>query len=1182
MQRRIRRALVDLSSVLWTSLLHGVDKEFGIKVVDGAGKERVVNSAGWGYESSVKYMTEVMLDLRISPRDLIFVKEGMNSKQGRQAMHPAYKAGRDKLPEQYVQFDKAKDELLETFLKLGSQVVWQDGGVEADDVIGYIAPKLLGEVWIISGDKDLAQCVGGNVHHYRNGERDANPFGPFPHRLIPVYIALVGDQGDKIPGAKGFGEKAFEKLLLTFGEEGLEQMEALIKTNRLDELNEDVGELPELAKVVADSAGVYLSYELGRLRPERVNTLKRPLQWRVGMVRDKSQCEDQLLRKFAGSNKLVHAGNYGEAVEFFRKHLPFTEYVTFDIETSTPPESDAWLETQDKEDVAVDVFGSELTGMSITFGSNMQFTFYLTCDHLEEPGVKNLTIGQMRDFMDLVPREKWTVVHSAGFELPVCYNAWGKDWAKDPEYHGFLRNVRDTMMMSSYADENRSKGLKSLSKEVLGYEQATYEQVTTREILKEVWGLEGTGRVISQRSTAGEDEDENHEAAPGNTYVTVRYKMNELPASHVVHYGCDDAICTAALANHFLTVMEIENTIHVWDEVETFPAYLTALGFIQGVEFSLEEMAQQEKEDGQAFDKAQAVLHDYLIEIGFEGTRCPVFAELTPANIKQAFEIVTGHKLDTQVRTASKLAKLMREWAEENAHLEIPAARAQGLALLVEQGDLNGVNAFTSLYFEGAPQLDLASPKQMKGLLYDFIKMPIRIINDVTPLERQHKPELAEAVRKFKKIRAGARGELTDKERELLRSKAKTDDDAIQFALAFDSECLDGRDRQALEAIGQMKKVMTRRSLFYKNYWTARHWKDGKIHAQSRQCGTVTRRYSYSSPNLQQLPKKGEGVKFRRNFKAHHKDAVVVSIDFTGQELRLAARRSMDKNMLACYIGKNLKDIHSLTAASAMKMKWGVEAVKECYGLWGQGLTEGQDYDLFLRLRALGKSDPMGKKADDLRKDSKNVNFAAQFGGQAAKISETIIMPVEDAQIFLDARSAMFPDVDKAAERAAEFASKHGFALTMLGARRHLQDSVRSEEYGVADRAARQAWNFEIQSSAAEMAKLAMARLWKSGILFRFDARFFAPIHDELVTTVHKDHALEFIRIKHQCMTAQYADMGNPADPNSIPILGSISLGRNFADQEECGDWFIQENIEGALNGIFKPELVEVPQEASV
>jgi len=1189
----VKRALIDLSSVIWTCLKAGEDTEHGIPVLDEAGtpvlksngKPKLANSAGYGYDNAMQHLIQVMKELQLQPHQFVFVREGMNSKQGRQSILGTYKAKRDKLSQEYLEFNKCKDMLLDLFLGLGSQVVWQDG-VEADDVLGYLAKHLKSETWIVTGDKDLAQCIGGNVHLYRRGEKDTNPFGPFDVRWIAAWIAIVGDTADGIPGAKGFGEKAGEKLLVAFGNDGLEMLDGLIRSQSLGRLSEDVGEMKELQKLIDDASNVYKCYELGRLRTEHVNTLRNPLQYQAGMVKPRAQCPDNVMFKYAGQIRLVSAETYQESVDFLKKHLYSTPWFSLDIETSTPPESDEWLERQDKEDKVLDVFGSELTGLSITFGPNLQYTYYLTHEHVEEAGVTNLTLAQVRDMVDMIPREKITWVHNNAFEMPVLYSEWGQDWIEDPDYHGFLRNVRDTAIASSYVDENRRRGLKSLSSTLLGYEQQTFDEVTTVNYIKEVW--DGKGKVLGEwydQISTGEyewshriDPDTGEEVkvqgneitVNGDLMVKVQHKMNELTARHVLTYGADDAITTSALANHFQFVMEIEGTDDVFHEVETWPAYLTALGFVQGVDFSLAEMAEMEKEDTATYDKGWEVLRDYLMRKGFDGTVCPQYTELSPANIKEAHLIVTGRELSTMVRTHSKLAKLIEQQAEEYEDDDMGYA----LATQVAAESLAGVNALVAQHFVGEPRLDMASPKTMRKFLYETVGLPVQIVNDVTPTERQKQPELADAIYKHKRKRMGkATDAMTDRDFELLRRKAKTDDTAIDYALAFDADSINDDDKAALACVQKMKKVMTRRSLYYRNYWGVRHWKDGKIHSSVNQCAAVTRRYSMSNPNLQQLPKKGEAVRFRGFFKPHHRDAVICSIDFTGQELRLAAEVSQDRNMLACYIGDNLKDIHSITAASAMRLKWGDARVDELAVEFGAsiqaiGLTKEEfEYRLFLKLRDLGKSHTMGKVADDLRKESKNVNFAAQFGGQAAKLSETLIMRIEDAQLFLDARSAMFPDVDRAAKMAAAFAEEFGYARTLMGARRHLRDSVMSDDKRIASGALRQAWNMEIQGSAGEMTKIGMGRLWKSGALFKYDVRFFAPIHDELVTSVHKDHAVEFLKIKHECMTGSYADM-------SVPILGSISLGTDFADQIECGDWFIEDRIKAAIEKCFKREAV--------
>lgn len=1195
----MKRAIVDLSSLVWTSLLFGKDKEYGREYPNDAGKMVLVNSASYGYENAVQYLNGVLDELGIAPSQVILVKEGMNSKAERQRLHPLYKAGRDKLPQQYEEFTKCRDQIIASYLSVGANMCWQDGGVEGDDVIGYLTQNLEGELWIISGDKDLASEVGGNVHHYRAGAIDVNPFGDFPHRLIPVWIALVGDAGDKIPGAKGFGEKAGLELVTLFGPEGLELMEQLILHKKLDRLAEDVGEMPKLQKIVDDVDGVYLSYQLGRLRTEKVNTMQRPLCWQVGMVKPRATIFDERLRKHGGVVKLIHAGNFAQAYEWAREQILLSPSVSLDVETSTPPESDEWLEAQGKDGDSVDVFGSELTSLQLTFGPNKQYTVYLPLNNIEEDDVKNLTLDQIVAFVDLIPRGMYTEAHNAAFELPVCYNAWGKRWESDADWHGFLRNVIDTRIMSSYVDENRSAGLKGLSKDLLGYDQVTYEAVTTKTLKLADWNGEGKlkARFVEQVPTGTYETKEATDpdtgeiiqivgaeiVKDGDEMVTVQLKMNQLTAREVLSYGADDTICTSAVGNYFRIIMELEHTWGVFMEVEQLPAYLTAKGFIDGVDFSLEDMAEMEKDDNKAYDEAWPVLRDYLIKVGFDGTVCPVYDEVTPANVKEVFTLLSGLTLKSLVRKNDKLSKVIEQFVDDwetapavvksdddgvpDSVVEFDETAGRNLRLLaavVHVGDVNALNELVKSNFKGEPTLDLASSKQMARLVYDKMGLPINIINDCTINEKMHAKELAAAVRKFKQIRSGKDLVMTPEEMVLVRKKAKVDDTAIDYALAFDADVIADDAKAALKCIGTMKKVMTRRSLFYKNYWKVLHWKDGKIHASANQCAAVTRRYSMSNPNLQQLPKKGEGVRFRGCFKPHRRDAVICSIDFSGQELRLAAERSQDKNMLACFIGDNLKDIHSITAANAMKLKWGVAVVRELFASYGADLTDTPDgqYDLFLRLRKVGKAEPIGKKADDLRKDSKNVNFAAQFGGQAAKLSDTLIMPLADAQLFLDARSAMFPDVDKAAKRAEEECQRLGYATTLMGARRHLRAAITSEDRQAASRAARQAWNMEIQGSAGEMTKLAMARLWKSDFLWKFDVRFIAPIHDELVTSIRRDHLVEAIKIKHACMTQKYASM-------TVPVLGSISIGKDFAAQIECGDWYIAENIESAANDIF-------------
>lgn len=214
-------------------------------------------------------------------------------------------------------------------------------------------------------------------------------------------------------------------------------------------------------------------------------------------------------------------------------------------------------------------------------------------------------------------------------------------------------------------------------------------------------------------------------------------------------------------------------------------------------------------------------------------------------------------------------------------------------------------------------------------------------------------------------------------------------------------------------------------------------------------------------------------------------------------------------------------------------------------------------------MRAMPKSSPGHLKAKSLREDAKTVNFATNYDAGSETVAATMLADVAVVQKFMDAKEVAFPRITPWKDSVRATVEKCGFATTMLGARRHLRDSLMSDNRYDAQRAGRQGPNFEIQSSGAEMAKLAMGRAWASGVFTgQLDTRFYAPVHDELVWSAHRKDALESIKLVHAAMTAGYADM-------KIPIVASVSLGRNYGEQIECGDFVDAPAINAALAEIF-------------
>ncbi|MCK5017441.1 MAG: hypothetical protein KAS32_10275, partial [Candidatus Peribacteraceae bacterium] len=678
--------LIDMSSVLWACLLAGKDEENG-EEVEFEGKTKLINSAFHGYETFMLMMRGLFNEYPTSaPYKCIMVEDGYGSRGFRRKMYKEYKGKRKpKAPEQTEQFNLLVKMAKETMLGLGAQSVVQHG-MEADDVLAYLSEKLEGDMMILSKDGDMLALINDRVSvRTPDGEVNPDKYSPCPFEYTHVYKALVGDTSDNIKGAVGFGPKAFIELYIKYEEEGLKDLAGMMHHGGLETLAEQVEDFPLLQKIIDSAESVTMSYAMARFHLDAIDTLHSPLQWEVGMVKCWEEgVSEPILEEFYQEIHLVHAGNYSEMVSEAAPLIAHSEFVGFDLETSTPEASDAWvkLNTSKSGSPPVDVFGSEITGAGFTFGRNLQYTFYFTVDHVETDDVKNIRVEQLRQFLLTVPQTVPIVVHNCSFELPVCYNAWG-DKQEDNDYHGFLPNVHDTMHLSAYVDENQKHGLKPNSKRLLNYDQQTYAEVTGGK------------------------------------------KMNQLTAEHVLSYGADDPICTCALYNHFRTVCQHEGSWNVYLDLEPSVAYLLALAFIRGIDIDQEYLEELRAEDQKSYEDAWEIAKAYLLKIGWDGAEYHSFVP-TAAGIKYAFKLITGNEF--KQNNKRKLEKLYDEVEDQGA---------KEFADWLRTEDWPAVNSYVKEHFKAEPTFNIDSPKQYCELLFDVMKLPVHLRNKPTDTVRE-------------------------------------------------------------------------------------------------------------------------------------------------------------------------------------------------------------------------------------------------------------------------------------------------------------------------------------------------------------------------------------------------------------------------------------------------------------
>lgn len=419
------RMIVDLSSIAKTALYQGQDMEFGIEV-EHEGKKVWVNGWQHGYERFMGYIASTLERFDLQPYQLILVADGKSSKARRVAIYDLYKSKREERPAQSnEEFNKLKDAIVGALCSVGAHFVTQDG-VEADDVIAYLCQQLEGDCVILSNDGDMSALLSDRVSLVKDGTLITdNPLGPFPTRFIPLYKAIVGDTSDTIKGAFKFGHQSWLDMLVWAGDQGLAALEGMVKRKTLHLLVEDVPEFKPLQRIVDSADAVYKCYQVALLHPEWVNTMRQPLQWKAGVVR--KGVTDERLKKYSQQVRLITADNYQQAVEFLKKNLNVSPVFALDLETSTPNESDEWLNVREVE-TKVDVFGSEITGMGLTFGPNSQYTFYFSVDHKD---TKNITKEQLKQVLEALPSSTYTVVHNASFELPVLRGSLGEIWPRN-------------------------------------------------------------------------------------------------------------------------------------------------------------------------------------------------------------------------------------------------------------------------------------------------------------------------------------------------------------------------------------------------------------------------------------------------------------------------------------------------------------------------------------------------------------------------------------------------------------------------------------------------------------------------------------------------------------------------------------------------------------------------------
>jgi DNA polymerase-1 len=275
----------------------------------------------------------------------------------------------------------------------------------------------------------------------------------------------------------------------------------------------------------------------------------------------------------------------------------------------------------------------------------------------------------------------------------------------------------------------------------------------------------------------------------------------------------------------------------------------------------------------------------------------------------------------------------------------------------------------------------------------------------------------------------------------------------------------------------------------------------GRVHAGFHQTGAITGRLSSSDPNLQNIPVRTEiGRRIRGAFVAGDDDHRLLVADYSQIELRILAEFSGDAALLdAFHAGQ---DIHAAVAA-------------QVNGVAPDAVTGAQ------------------------RSAAKAVNFGIIYGQTAFGLARGLGISRSAAQDFIDRYHARFPQIKAYMDAVIERVRKHGYAETILGRRRPI-DQLHSRNRQQVALGERLAVNTVIQGSAADLIKRAMIDLHTDIESRGLATRMLIQVHDELVFEVRRQDVDEHTTWIRERMTT--------ALPLNVPIVVDIGVGRSWLD----------------------------------
>ena len=330
---------------------------------------------------------------------------------------------------------------------------------------------------------------------------------------------------------------------------------------------------------------------------------------------------------------------------------------------------------------------------------------------------------------------------------------------------------------------------------------------------------------------------------------------------------------------------------------------------------------------------------------------------------------------------------------------------------------------------------------------------------------------------------------------------------------SFQKDWLEGHEHELPQLIVRARKLNKARTTFI-DKMIMEHAFNGRIHAEAHPMrndrgGTVSGRFSYSNPNLQQVPARDPEIgNLIRSLFIPEDGCEWGVFDYSQQEPRLT--------------------VHY---ANQMHLTGAKDAVQ-------QYTEDNADFHQIV-----------ADMANIPRKQAKTINLGLSYGMGKTKLIKELGLDETEAEKLFQQYHAKVPFIRALQDQCARVAMERGYIRTFAGRRcrfdlwesryertlplpldeakeKYGEDLKRSYTY--------KALNRLIQGSAADMTKLAMIGLWEEGIVPHLQ------VHDEVdISIENTEQANTVTRIMENCVEL------------AVPLLVDMELGESWGETKE-------------------------------